>query len=62
MDKIYNGAVDSVASRINAETRSLLVRIKVINDNLDKIYCGWWSEILILNEWKKICLGIEMPQ
>ena len=32
-NKIYNGEVDSVASRINAETRSLLVRIKIINDN-----------------------------
>ena len=32
-NKIYIGEVDSVASRINAETRTLLVRIKIINDN-----------------------------
>ena len=36
-NKIYNGEVDSVASRINAETRSLLVRIKIINDNSELI-------------------------
>ena len=36
-NKIYIGEVDSVASRINAETRSLLVRIKVINDNSELI-------------------------
>jgi membrane fusion protein (multidrug efflux system) len=36
-NKIYNGEVDSVASRINAETRSLLVRIKITNDNSELI-------------------------
>ena len=36
-NKIYLGEVDSVASRINAETRSLLVRIKIINDNFELI-------------------------
>ena len=36
-NKIYVGEVDSVASRINAETRSLLVRIKIINDNSELI-------------------------
>jgi membrane fusion protein (multidrug efflux system) len=36
-NKIYIGEVDSVASRINAETRSLLVRIKIINDNSELI-------------------------
>jgi len=36
-NKIYNGEVDSVASRINAETRSLLVRIKIINNNSELI-------------------------
>jgi len=36
-NKIYLGEVDSVASRINAETRSLLVRIKVVNDNFELI-------------------------
>ena len=36
-NKIYIGEVDSVASRINAETRSLLVRIKITNDNSELI-------------------------
>ena len=36
-NKIYIGKVDSVASRINAETRSLLVRIKITNDNSELI-------------------------
>ena len=35
--KIYSGKIDSVASRINADTRSLLVRIKIINDNFELI-------------------------
>jgi len=25
--------------------------IDVINENIDQIYSGWWSEILTLNEW-----------
>mgnify|MGYP003315321163 CR=1 FL=1 len=33
-NKIYEGKVDSVASRINPETRSLLVRIKIINEKI----------------------------
>ncbi len=36
-NKIYIGEVDSVASRINADTRSLLVRIKIKNDNFELI-------------------------
>ena len=36
-NKKYIGEVDSVASRINAETRSLLVRIKITNDNSELI-------------------------
>ena len=36
-NKIYNGEVDSVASRINAETRSFLVRIKIINNKSELI-------------------------
>jgi len=27
--------------------------IEVINRNYDEIFCGWWSEILSLNEWRK---------
>jgi len=36
-NKIYFGEIDSVASRINADTRSLLVRIKIINNNFELI-------------------------
>jgi len=36
-NKIYLGEIDSVASRINPDTRSLLVRIKIINDNFELI-------------------------
>ena len=36
-NKIYSGKIDSVASRINPDTRSLLVRIKIINDNFELI-------------------------
>lgn len=36
-DKVFEGEVDFVSSRINADTRSLLSRIKVRNDNLELI-------------------------
>ncbi len=36
-DKIFQGEIDFVSSRINADTRSLLSRIKVDNKNLDLI-------------------------
>ena len=36
-NKIYNGEVDGVSSRINAETRSLLTRIKIENENFELI-------------------------
>ena len=36
-DKIYNGEVSGVSSRINAETRSLLTRIKINNENFELI-------------------------
>ena len=36
-NKTYFGKIDSVASRINADTRSLLVRVKIINDNFELI-------------------------
>ena len=36
-NKIFNGEVDFVSSRINADTRSLLARIKVKNTNFDLI-------------------------
>ncbi len=36
-DKIFSGEVDFVSSRINADTRSILSRIKVQNNNLELI-------------------------
>ena len=36
-DKIYNGEIDGVSSRINAETRSILTRIKIDNENYELI-------------------------
>ena len=36
-DKIYLGKVDGVSSRINAETRSLLIRIKIDNEKFELI-------------------------
>ena len=36
-DKIFQGEIDFVSSRINADTRSLLSRIKVKNENLELI-------------------------
>tara|TARA_B100001057_G_scaffold497019_1_gene600043 strand:- start:948 stop:1817 length:870 start_codon:yes stop_codon:yes gene_type:complete len=36
-DKIFQGEIDFVSSRINADTRSLLSRIKVNNENLELI-------------------------
>ena len=36
-NKIFEGEVDFVSSRINADTRSLLSRIKIENDNLELI-------------------------
>ena len=36
-NKIYNGTVYAVSSRINAETRSLLIRVKIDNENAELI-------------------------
>ena len=36
-NKIYIGKVDGVSSRINAETRSLLTRIKIENENFELV-------------------------
>jgi len=36
-NKIYNGTVHAVSSRINAETRSLLIRVKINNENSELI-------------------------
>ena len=55
-NKIYQGEIDSVASRINAETRSLLVRIKINNNNLELIP-GALLEVSILYN-NKNSLGV----
>ena len=55
-NKIYIGEVDSVASRINAETRTLLVRIKIINDNFELIP-GALLEVAI-KYYEKNSLGV----
>jgi len=34
-DKVFNGEIDFISSRINADTRSLLSRIKINNENLE---------------------------
>ena len=36
-DKIFSGEIDFVSSRINADTRSLLSRIKIVNENSELI-------------------------
>ena len=36
-DKVFSGEIDFVSSRINADTRSLLSRIKIVNDNSELI-------------------------
>ena len=36
-NKIYEGVVDDVSSRINAETRSILTRIKIENENFELV-------------------------
>ena len=55
-NKIYEGQIDSVSSRINAETRSLLVRVKIINQNSELIP-GALLEVTILYNQKNT-LGI----
>lgn len=36
-DKIYKGEIESIASRIDAQTRSILARVKIENDNAELI-------------------------
>lgn len=54
--KIYNGKVDAVSSRINAETRSLLIRVKINNENAELIP-GSLLEVTV-NYNEKNSLGI----
>ena len=55
-NKIYEGKVDSVASRINPETRSLLVRIKIINEKSELIPGALLEVTILYNE--KNSLGV----
>ena len=55
-NKIYNGIVYAVSSRINAETRSLLIRVKVNNENSELIP-GSLLEVTV-NYNEKNSLGI----
>ena len=49
-NKVYLGEIDSVASRINADTRSLLVRVKIINNNFELIPGGLLEVSIKYNE------------
>tara|TARA_B110000003_G_scaffold262851_1_gene285926 strand:+ start:463 stop:1332 length:870 start_codon:yes stop_codon:yes gene_type:complete len=54
--KIYNGTVSAISSRINAETRSLLIRVKIDNKDADLIP-GSLLEVTV-NYNKRNSLGI----
>ena len=54
--KIYPGKVDGVSSRINAETRSLLIRIKINNDKFELIPGSLLEVSIKFNE--RVSLGI----
>ena len=54
--KIYTGKVDGVSSRINAETRSLLIRIKINNDKFELIPGSLLEVSIKFNE--RVSLGI----
>ena len=51
-DKTYEGKIESVASRIDAQTRSILARAKINNENLEKILPGSLLEIDVVYEEK----------
>ena len=55
-NKIYNGVVYAVSSRINAETRSLLIRVKIDNEDSELIP-GSLLEVTV-NYNKRNSLGI----
>ena len=48
-DKIFNGEIDFVSSRINADTRSLLTRIKIDNSNYELISGSLLEVSIIFN-------------
>jgi len=53
-NKIYNGEVEGFSSRINADTRSLLTRIKINNDKFELIPGSLLEITLKYNERKSL--------
>ncbi len=53
-NKIYNGYVDGVSSRINAETRSILTRIKIENKSFELIPGSLLEVTVKFNSRKKL--------
>ena len=54
--KIYNGVVSTVSSRINSETLSILIRVRIINKNSELIP-GSLLEVTV-NYNERISLGV----
>ena len=48
-DKTFDGEIDFISSRINADTRSLLTRIKIDNSNLELISGSLLEVSILLN-------------
>ena len=55
-NKIYKGKVDGVSSRINAETRSLLTRIKIENKNFELVPGSLLEVTVNYNERKSLSI------
>tara|TARA_B100001250_G_scaffold386052_1_gene382252 strand:+ start:725 stop:1594 length:870 start_codon:yes stop_codon:yes gene_type:complete len=55
-NKSYGGTVDAVSSRINAETRSLLTRIKINNENFELIPGSLLEVVVNFNKRKSLSI------
>ena len=55
-NKTYEGTVDAVSSRINAETRSLLTRIKINNNNFELIPGSLLEVVVNFNKRKSLSI------
>ncbi len=55
-NKSYRGTVDAVSSRINAETRSLLTRIKINNENFELIPGSLLEVVVNFNKRKSLSI------
>ena len=55
-NKSYEGTVDAVSSRINAETRSLLTRIKISNNNFELIPGSLLEVVVNFNKRKSLSI------